>query len=98
MNVLELKAKIYQYTGVFLAEKEFGDFLRSYICKTTFHEMVKTHKSIDYVFGMIEHQWRHDHGFIQCHSEFKYNKELKYRLLHTLIAAVKQYDIDTGKE
>ena len=71
MTLLKLKAKIYQYTGIYLAQKEEDEYLRS-------EEAVSLLENNEYP-GLVIGLWQAKHGFTRFYcGEFS----SKYKSFH----------------
>jgi hypothetical protein len=72
MTLLKLKAKIYQYTGIYLAQKEEDEYLRS-------EEAISLLENNEYE-GLVIGLWQTKHGFVQFYCgdfKSKYNSLYK---------------------
>lgn len=88
MTLLKIKAKIYQYTGIYLAEKEEQDFMAGHI----------NSNMPDLMRGM----WQASNGFYTHMSDYRVFKNVPenifvriyYRVLNRLIIIYKQFRDD----
>lgn len=66
MKVLKLKAKIYQWTGIYLAHLEENEYLQSKEFWKSFIKIIKNKKndmSPSLVQGLLIGLWQSKHGF-----------------------------------
>jgi hypothetical protein len=84
---LKLKAKIYQYTGIYLAQKEEQEFIN------TSYENMGKHPT-----GLLVGLWQANCGFTSHSSDFRFKarKNILYRVLHRLVIIYKQLKQDLG--
>lgn len=63
--LLKLKAKIYRYTGLYLADKEKNDYIESeYFCKELTRAFIASNDmSLYTTFSLLIGMWECNHGF-----------------------------------
>lgn len=88
MNLLKLKAKFYQYTGVYLANKEENDYLTSREFWKHFnkHKKHKDNDMSDYnIQRLMIGMWQADLGFHRPMTKFRTFKRLPCARLYNML-------------
>ena len=91
--ILKIKAKIYQYTGIFLARKEEEEYLNSLEGLAA----IKKAELDGYNNGLVIGLWQADHGFVTfmvrpyAHRRSPFYLKVMYRL--AIIVRQLQHDL-----
>lgn len=82
--MLKVKAKIYQYTGIFLANKEQTDYLWSAEGLAEIQKSFDALNDAELAFDLTVGSWQADHGFTRPLSEYMFKRP--YWLYRPIIA------------
>lgn len=95
--ILYIKAKIFQYTGLYLAEREEKEYMRSAKAEIRRQKLLYAKHDIDLLNELIAGLWHCEHGFVRPISfdwEFSTNPlKVKFAFLHRSYLQLK-FDVE----
>lgn len=100
--LLKLKAKLYQYTGIYLARKEQNTYMKSPKAKQDIEELMGIQYNGRLSRGITIGLWQGSNGLISQHtgiwvpSRGKLYKRLYYKTLNRIMTIYLQFKVDIG--